>query len=149
MIFRHWGVLQSNSAQGLWGFDSAPTNSGTGTGGGHAFASFLLGYPTDVRRLYTPGSPVYHTNEPSAYVQDDWRATSWLTVNLGLRYEVYTPITEADNQMAAFRPELGKIIVASDDDPTVGVKTDYSDIGPRVGFSATAPGRLVFRGGFG
>src|SRR5437667_4895398 len=62
MVLRRWGVLQSNSAQGLWGFDSTPTNSGTGTGG-HAFASFLLGYPTDVRRLYTPGSPVHHTDE--------------------------------------------------------------------------------------
>src|SRR5207244_10749122 len=76
-------------------------------------------------------------------------STPWLTANLGLRYEIYTPITEAENRMAAFRPELGKIIVASDSDPTVGVKTDYSDIGPRLGFSATAPHRMVFRGGFG
>src|SRR5437773_76754 len=91
MVLRRWGVLQSNSAQGLWGLDSTPTNSGTGTGG-HDVASFLLRYPTDVRRLYTPGSPVYHTDESSAYVQDDWRATSWLTVNLGVRYDVFGPL---------------------------------------------------------
>ena len=83
------------------------------------------------------------------YFQDDWRATSWLTLNLGLRYEMYTPVTEADNQMSRFIPELGQIVLATDEDPRVGVKNDFSNIGPRVGFSATAPGQIVVRGGFG
>ena len=151
VIFRSFGVLQSNSAQGLWGFDSSPTNSGTGAGGGHAFASFLLGYPTDVRRLYTPGMPHYHTNEPSVYVQDDWRATSWLTVNLGVRYDVFTPLTEEDDHLSNFVPALGKLLVAGQDGVgrTAGVKTDYSNIGPRFGFSASLPAQMVLRGGYG
>ena len=150
MVLRRWGVLQSNSAQGLWGFDSTPTNSGTGTGG-HAFASFLLGYPTDVRRLYTPGSPVYHTDESSAYVQDDWRATSWLTVNLGVRYDVFGPLTEKDDHLSNFVPAEGKLLVAGQDGVgrTAGVKTDFSNIGPRLGFSSTLPHQMVLRGGWG
>lgn len=148
VVFRLFAVQQSQYPRGLFAFDASVTNSGSGAGG-NTFASFLLGLPSVEQRTHFPIHPRNRSKEPSVYVQDDWRATSWLTLNLGLRYEVYTPITEADNQMAAFRPELGKIIVASDDDPTVGVKTDYSDIGPRVGFSATAPGRVVFRGGFG
>src|SRR5436190_1953608 len=150
MVLRRWGVLQSNSAQGLWGFDSTPTNSGTGTGG-HAFASFLLGYPTDVRRLYTPGSPVYHTDESSAYVQDDWRATSWLTVNLGVRYDVFGPLTEKDDHLSNFVPAEGKMLVAGQDGVgrTAGVKTDFSNIGPRLGFSSTLPHQMVLCGGWG
>jgi len=148
IIFRMFAVQQSQYPRGLFAFDSAITNSGTG-GGGNTFASLLLGLPSVEQRTHFPIHPRNRSQEPSVFVQDDWRATSWLTLNLGLRYEIYTPITEVDNQMAAFRTELGKIIVASDSDPTVGVKTDYSDIGPRIGFSATAPHQMVFRGGFG
>ena len=148
IVFRLFGVQQSQYPRGLFAFDSSVTNSGTGAGG-NTFASFLLGLPTQEQRTHFPIHPRNRSKEPSVYVQDDWRATSWLTLNLGMRYEVYTPITEVDNQMSAFRPELGKIILASDSDPTVGVKTDYTDIGPRIGFSATAPHRIVLRGGFG
>jgi len=150
VVMRSFGVLQSNSAQGLWGFDSTPTNSPTGAGG-HAFASFLLGYPTDVRRLYTPSMPHYHSNEPSVFFQDDWRAKSWLTVNLGIRYDVFTPLTEEDNRLSNFVPGERKLLVAGQNGVgrTAGVKTDFSNIGPRFGFSATLPSRMVLRGGWG
>ena len=148
IVFRMFGVQQSQYPRGLFAFDSSITNSGTGSGG-NTFASFLLGLPSVEQRTHFPIHPLNRSQEPSVFVQDDWRATSWLTLNLGLRYEIYTPITEADNRMSAFRPDLGKIIVASNADPTVGVKTDYSDVGPRLGFSATAPHQMVFRGGFG
>ena len=85
-------------------------------------------------------------------MNDDWHANSWLTLNLGLRWEAYTPITEAKNRIAALRQGsngVWAIQTASDSDPTVGVKTDWSDWGPRLGFSASAPARIVFRGGFG
>jgi carboxypeptidase family protein len=153
LVLRSFGVLQSNSAQGLWGFDSTTTNSGVAgsASGGHAFASFLLGFPADVRRLYTPGMPHYHSNEPSVYVQDDWRATSWLTVNLGLRYDVFTPLTEEDNHLSNWVPSEKKLLVAGVDgvSRTAGVNTDFTDIAPRLGFSATLPQEMVLRGGFG
>ncbi|MCM3879436.1 MAG: carboxypeptidase regulatory-like domain-containing protein [Vicinamibacterales bacterium] len=151
IVLRHWGVLQSNSAQGLWGFDANPTNSGTGAGGGHGFASFLLGYPTDVRRLYTPGSPVYSTPEPSVFVQDDWRATSWLTVNLGVRYDVFGPLSEKDDHLSNWDPDAKKLLVATVDgvSRTSNVKSDLTDIAPKLGFSASLPHNMVLRGGFG
>src|SRR4029453_3169009 len=146
VIMRSFGVLQSNSAQGLWGFDSAPTRSSTGAGG-NAFASFLLGYPTDVRRLYTPSMPHYHTNKPSVFLQDDWRATSRLTINLGLRYDVFTPLTEEDDHLSNFDPSQGKLLVAGQDGVgrTAGGKTDYSNHGPRVGFAASPPYQMVLQ----
>jgi hypothetical protein len=117
IVFRLFGVQQSQYPRGLFAFDSSVTNSGTGSGG-NTFASLLLGLPSVEQRTHFPIHPLNRSKEPSVFVQDDWRATSWLTLNLGLRYEIYTPITEAENRMAAFRSELGKIIVASDSDPT-------------------------------
>jgi hypothetical protein len=148
VVFRLFAVQQSQYPRGLYAFDSSVTNNGSG-GGGNTFASFLLGLPSVTQRTHFPIHPKNRSKEPSVFFQDDWRATSWLTLNLGLRYEVFTPVTEAENRISAFRPELGRIIIASDEDPTAGVETDYTDIGPRVGFSATAPRQFVVRGGFG
>ena len=85
------------------------------------------------------------------FVQDDWRATSWLTLNLGVRYDVFTPFTEENNQLSNFDPATGKMLVAGQNgvSQTAGVKTDYSNVAPRVGFSATLPHSMVLRGGFG
>ena len=44
-----------------------------------------------VRRLHSPYRPSLSVPKPNLYLQDDWRMTSWLTVNLGLRYDIYYP----------------------------------------------------------
>jgi len=151
LIIRHFGVLQSNTAQGMFGFDSTVTNNGTGSGGGHAVASFLLGYPTDVRRLYNPFSPMYHSNEPSVYFQDDWHTTSWLTLNVGLRYDVFGPLSEAENRLSNWDPATKTLLVAGKNgvSKTAGVHTDFTDVGPRAGFSASLSRKMVLRGGWG
>jgi len=150
VILRQFSVIQSISPVGVFTFDSLLTNNGAGVGG-NTIASFLLGYPSTVVRALNPFEPKYHTNEPSAYVQDDWRATSWLTLNLGVRYDVFTPFTEEGNFLSNFDPEARKMLVAGQDgvSPTAGVKTDYSDFGPRLGFAASLPHAVVVRGGYG
>ena len=150
VIMRQFSVIQSASPVGQFTFDTLLTNNGAGAGG-NAIASFLLGVPSQAVRLHTPIEPKYHTNEPSLFVQDDWRATSWLTVNAGLRYDVFTPFTEEDNQMANLDLNTGRVLVAGQDgvSRSAGVKTDYSNIAPRFGFSATLPYNMVARGGYG
>ena len=147
---RNFTVIQSASPVGSFTFDSALTNNGTGSGG-NAIASFLLGYPSQVVRIHSPFEPHYHTNEPSMFVQDDWRATSALTLNFGVRYDVFTPFTEEDNQMANLDLKTSKILIAGQDgvSRTAGVATDYSNLAPRVGFAATLPRSVVVRGGWG
>jgi hypothetical protein len=91
----------------------------------------------------------FRTWEPSTFVQDDWRARNWLTLNIGLRYEVYTPFTEAHNRYSNFDPTSLTVKLASSANPTIGVNTRYADVAPRIGFAATLPHNGVIRGGYG
>jgi Carboxypeptidase regulatory-like domain len=149
-IARQFTVFQSASPVGNFTFNTQLTDNGAGSGG-NTIASFLLGYPSQVARSHSLIYPHYHTNEPNVFVQDDWRATSWLTFNLGVRYDVFTPLTEEDNQLANFDPATGKILVAGQNgvSESANVKTDYSNVAPRLGFSASLPHSMVVRGGYG
>jgi len=98
--------------------------------------------------------------EPSVYFQDDWRATRSLTLNLGLRWDVYTPETAREGNISNFDTTNMKVVSPSllgefKSGPTAGVTTDWKDISPRIGFAWTLPGNnaitknMVIRGGAG
>jgi hypothetical protein len=93
----------------------------------------------------------YRTWEPSAYFQDNWRALPWLTFNLGVRYDVFTPYTEKHNRLSNLDPTTGTLILAGVNgvNAAAGVATDYGNFAPRFGFAATLPHKSVIRGGFG
>jgi hypothetical protein len=94
------------------------------------------------------------TWEPSAYIQDDWRTNRWLTLNLGVRYEIFTPFTEIDGYMSNFDTKSG-LLVSPDmlgdqhSNSTMGVRTNFTNIAPRLGFSSSLSHEMVLRGGFG
>ena len=150
LVSRRFRQFQSSSAVGVFTYSTALTDNGAGSGG-NSIASFMLGYPATVARVHTLFDPHYRTKEPSVYVQDDWRATSWLTVNAGLRYDVFTPLTEDGNHLSNIDLTTLKILVAGQNgvSETAGVETDYSNIAPRLGFAATLPNLVVLRGGWG
>lgn len=93
----------------------------------------------------------YRTWEPSVYFQDNWRALPWLTFNLGVRYDVFTPYTEKHNRLSNLDPTTGTLILAGVNgvNAAAGVATDYGNFAPRFGFAATLPHKSVIRGGFG
>ena len=96
--------------RGYFGFSGQytaadPTNTASTGVTGNPFADFLLGYSTDVRGLSGEASGAFHQFMQNYYVQDDWRATSKLTLNLGIRYEYYPPWTEENGKATVF--ELG------------------------------------------
>ncbi|HYA25118.1 MAG TPA: TonB-dependent receptor, partial [Terriglobales bacterium] len=78
--------------------------------GGADFASFLLGIP-DSADLSSLRNVDYHRRIFAFFGQDDIRANSRLTLNLGLRYEIFTPVTEGHNEEATFNFRTDSLIV--------------------------------------
>ena len=83
--------------------------------------------------------------ETNAFVQDDWRVNKKLTLNLGLRYDVYTAPYNTNNTMANLDMTTFQLV----QNPTGGVKTPYRDLAPRFGFAYSPLNSTVIRGGFG
>ncbi len=104
-----YGGFGQQSIAGRIGTDrrstSVPNVNDVATGGGNAFASFLLGQAysggTENER-YVGQIFRYH----AMYFQDDWKVNSRLTVNLGLRYEFQLPPLEKDDKWSDFDPNL-------------------------------------------
>ncbi len=86
-----------------------------------------------------------------AYLQDDWRASSKLTLNLGLRYEYATPYWESGNVLSNYDPTTNSIVKATDGSIAnrALVDPDRNNFGPRLGFAYTVTDRTVVRGGYG
>jgi len=78
------------------------------------------------------------------YAQDEWHVSSLATLNLGLRYEYYTPLTEVNDLQVKFNIDTGVI----EPNTTKPYKTNADSILPRVAFTV-APGKWVMRSGFG
>ena len=89
--------------------------------------------------------------EAGAYGEDDWHVNRHLTLNLGLRYDVYTPFTEIENRISTWDPSTESLLIAGQNgvSDTAGVQTDYQGLEPRVGFDFLVTDGLVARGGYG
>ena len=125
----------------------------TGDIAGHAAAAFILGYPRTAR---TPeGIPVGGIRQwrHGFYVQDDWRMTPRLTVNLGLRYDHNMPPQDVNGVSRTLRFDLdpsGPVLW-----PGPGEVVDelyfnkHRHWAPRLGFAYQLSERMVLRGGYG
>ena len=160
VIRRRTDNYQSQYGKGLFSFSSQLTNSaagGSGGSGGNSFASLLLGNPVQEQRVLALVTQQYRMWEDSAYVQDDWRIQRWLTLNLGLRWDLFTPYTEKHNNLSNFDPlnpsmlAGARVLQAGKDglSDTAGIRTEWSDVQPRIGFAAMLGHGTVVRGGFG
>ncbi len=146
LIRRRATIGQSSNPQGTFTFSGAYT--------GVSLGDLLEGLNVTMSRNNALDQPGFRTWEPGIYVQDDWRARSWLTLNLGMRYDIFTPYTEVHGRMSNYNPYLGllqspAIPGIQQSGPTAGVPTPLRDIAPRFGFAATLAHNTVVRGGFG
>jgi hypothetical protein len=113
------------------------------------WAQLLSGADTFEARGNLSNLQGFRSWEPSGFVQDDWRMRQWLTLNVGVRYEVFSPFTEAHNIFSNFDLNSLTVKLATSSNPTAGVNTDHSNISPRLGFAASLPHSTVVRGGYG
>lgn len=86
-----------------------------------------------------------------AYFQDDWKATSKLTLNLGLRYEYATPQWDADNKLSNFDPVSNKLIPASSGSIAnrAQVNPDRNNFAPRLGMAYALDSKTAIRAAYG
>jgi hypothetical protein len=149
---------------GRYVFNRAQTALPTAlTSTGHEFASMLLGVADVASNVVPPvlfDTTVYY--DTSVYFQDNWRVTSKLTLNLGMRYEVpigwhvpggngYSHVDiNVPNPGAAGRP--GALVFSGTGPGRSGRKrfypTDFSNIGPRLGLAYQITPKTVIRGGW-
>jgi hypothetical protein len=150
VIRRRVTQYQSNQPTGLFTFTGALTDNGAGQGG-NAAAAVLLGYPAQIARHNLLVHPEYHSYEPSVFFQDDWRPSRWLAVTLGVRWDAFTPVTEAENRIANVDTRTLQILIAGQDgvSRSADIPTDWGNIAPRFGLAATIRPGFVVRGGYG
>ncbi|MGC1169964.1 MAG: TonB-dependent receptor, partial [Candidatus Acidiferrales bacterium] len=142
-----------------------PNNTTGGTGDG--FAAFLLGVGSggngtscELCTLYQ-AFPATDKHFLGWYIQDGWKITPKVTLNLGLRYEIQTAPTERHNaqnyfsftginpissQVGATYP--GELVFSSPNNPGL-YNTNYNNVAPRVSIAIAATNKLVIRAGYG
>jgi Carboxypeptidase regulatory-like domain len=121
---------------------------------GNTEADFLLGIPGfaihDQTYVGVATSRRWQIYRP--FIEDDWRATPSLTLNLGLAYDMTTPTTEAQGRLANYIPATGQLLVANQNgvSASAGVQMDWTALEPRVGATWKVFGseKTVLRGGF-
>ena len=121
---------------------------------GLGLASFLLGFGAYTYEKVEPLSAFQHYM--GTYFQDDWKVTSKLTVNIGARWETETGTGEAHDRLTYFDPNApagttgkGAILFAGGKNPRTIRKTNWRNIGPRLGFAYRLNNRSAIRGGYG
>ncbi|MGH9455776.1 MAG: TonB-dependent receptor domain-containing protein, partial [Terriglobia bacterium] len=142
--------------------DRATSLPGFSTDTGHPFASFLLGAANNGSESIYTTEPGYRAGVYGFFVQDDFKASSRLTLNLGVRWDIPRPKTEAFNRQSGFDPtapnpgadNIPGALVFLGSCPTCIHRTSfqnsyYKEVAPRFGLAYQITKNLVFRGGYG
>jgi hypothetical protein len=159
----HYNGFGRQCISGCVGFSYQETGvplGSTPNNGGNEFASFLLGYADsgslDTIRFIGQQFPYF-----GGYFQDDWRVTSKLIINLGIRYDVNLPPTGLDDRWTDFSPTApnpaannipGAVLFAGNCSGCVGTRS-LADLwskgfGPHVGFAYSKDSKTVIRGAY-
>ncbi len=149
----------NNAAAGQFYFQenttSAPgatTFNGSATGEANDMASILFDVPYKVGQDTNSTFPCYRQSWLFFFVSDKWQAGPKLTVDLGLRYELYPPATPRKaGGFVNYDPTNNSLVIAGEDgNPSnLGMQTDYTNFAPRLGLSYRLTEKTVVRAGFG
>jgi Carboxypeptidase regulatory-like domain/TonB dependent receptor len=163
-------IFQPAAPRGTLGFDSTLSDNPAVPGsGGTGFASFLAGLTSggSINNLHNVD---YFRWTYAFYAQDDWKVTPNLVLNLGLRYELFMPVTERHNELGTFdltdpsnptiivpkglnaqlTPALAAIPLTLSATGSPGlVNKDLNNFAPRIGLAYQFMSKTVLRAGYG
>ena len=156
---------QPGAASGQYSFNKTASQNNPAQGdafSGNEFASFLLGYPTGgtVPRNI---DPAYQNKYFALFLQDDWKVTPNLTLNLGLRWDLETPRVERYDRMVrgfAFdqpSPIAGRVsglnlrggLLFANENNREAFLRDKNNFQPRIGVAYQFRDKWVLRAGYG
>jgi hypothetical protein len=142
------GISDNGATLGSMSFSGRFSGeSGVYAGG---IADLLLGFPTgysqDSNSIFNRYQDVY-----SAYAQDQWKVTSKLTLNYGLRWDFATPPRETQNQWEQYDFATNSLVYAKSGSlyDEALVYPNYTNFAPRFGFAYTPATHWVIRGAYG
>jgi hypothetical protein len=161
-------ILEDSAPRGDMTFSpdfSSNPGAPAGSAPGDDIASFFLGVP-DGADIVNIHGPDYRRNILAFFGQDDFRVSDRLTLNLGLRYDLFRPITAGKNEQATFDFQTDSLLVpkgiTAQLTPTIAsylplqatapqglINPDDRDFSPRIGFAYKLTNQLVIRGGYG
>jgi hypothetical protein len=149
----------NNAAAGTFYFGENQTSSpnaatfnGAAEGQANDIASVLFNVPYQVGQDTNSTFPAYRQTWLFFFVADKWQATPKLTIDLGVRYELYPPATpRKPGGFVNYNPSTNQLVLAGEDgNPSnLGMQTDLRNVAPRLGLSYRVTPTLVVRSGFG
>jgi hypothetical protein len=150
---RNLRVPSDNNRAGQFGFGVGPTSSPAAQVGGLGFATFVLGEVTAFQRYASTSTNAKEFQKRLFfYAQDTWRVTPNLTLNLGLRDELYYPETvNGKGNGALLNLKTGYLQVAGYGNigTNMGWNPSYKALSPRIGAAYQLNPKTVIRAGYG
>ena len=151
-----WGVdIRNSTFNVLKGgpssvYGSIFSSSSDAPNSGLPLADFLMGFPANTSSIAMIAKGRQHTTYFGGYIQDDWKTSSKLTLDMGLRYELYTQPIDANNLGSLFDITTGQFAIPGQRPYSRAmVHGDHNDWGPRLGFAYQPFRKWVVRGGYG
>ena len=159
-------LFEPSAPRGTLSFGSDFTdNPASPTSGGEAYATFLLGI-TDGAQLTNLHTVDYHRPVYGFYAEDDIRATPRMTLNLGLRYDLFATVKARNNEQANFDLSSASLIVPAGQTTNLTpflaanipvqrsassglIPPDLNNFAPRIGIAYQINNKLVMRAGYG
>jgi outer membrane receptor protein involved in Fe transport len=117
---------------------------------GYEVADMLIG-TTNFTATGVPGFVPRNTIswENALFAQDDWHVNPKLTLNLGLRWDLFTPYYEDNNLMANYDPVTQTLLIPDQNTSRSTLRTNYKNFGPRLGFNYLLTDKTAIRAAYG
>jgi outer membrane receptor protein involved in Fe transport len=158
-------IYEPADPRGSMGFSTQFTdNAGDPGSGGSGLATLLTGQPVN-GNINNLNNIDYFRHTYSLFAQNDWRITPKLNLNLGLRYEYFSPVYERFHRQASFNPKTGYLDIPRDSHVTLPaslsylpvnhtasealIPADYTNFSPRIGFAYQILPKLTMQSAFG